>query len=107
MRKIDIDSTPTQELSIPFENDYIFLKMMFRDDCWIMNARYRDKVKNGLRVSCGVLMLTGFNLPFDFTVLSKIKGLDPFLIDSFESGNFELYLLERDELIEIRGNDVP
>jgi len=102
MRKIIIESEPKQEFLIPFEDDFIKVELDFRMERWFMNVSYKDKKVNGLKLASGVLMLQGKNLPFDIFVDDKGLGIDPFRVDCFESGLFDFYLLEREDIEVIR-----
>ena len=106
MRKIDIDSTESQEFSISFEGDLINIVLDFRQGNWFMNVTYNDKTLNGIRLACAVAMLEGKNWPFEIVLDDKGNGLDPYEADSFERGLFDFYLLERDEVELIRGFEV-
>jgi hypothetical protein len=106
MKTISIDDTPFQEFSIPFEGNFITITLNFRLGSWFMNLNYLDKSLNGIKLSSAVLMLAGKNLPFDIVIDDKGSDLDPFSIDSFSLGFFEFNLIERDELVSIRGFEV-
>lgn len=105
MIKIYIENTPFQTLKVPFESDYIELRLYFKNRSWYMSMSYKDKKLNGLKLSSRVLLLKGLNLPFELLVDDSELNLDPYELNSFES-NFKLYLLQRDELIQIRGFEV-
>lgn len=106
MIKVDIDSTEFQEFSVPFEGELINIILNFRFDNWLMNVSYKDKELNGLRLSSAVLMLEGRNFPFEIIIDDKGQGLDPFSAEAFEDGIFDFYILERDEVVNIRGYEV-
>ena len=106
MLKIDIDATEFQEFTVPFEGEFITITLNFRQHIWLMNAAYKEKKVNGLKLSSGVLMLVGKNFPFEIVIDDKGSGLDPFSPDNFEKGIFDFYILERDEISEIRGFEV-
>lgn len=106
MTKIDIDSTEFQEFSIPFEDSLIQIVLNFRFDNWLMNITYLDKQLNGVRLSSGVLLLEGKNLPFEIVIDDKGSGLDPFSADCFERNLFEFLVLDRDEVTNLRGFEV-
>ena len=106
MIKIDIEADELQEFKIPFEDSLITIILSFRDGYWFMNTSYKDKVVNGLKLSSAVLMLQGKNLPFEILIDDKGLGTDPFSVDCFELGIFDFYILEREELEDIRGFEV-
>jgi len=106
MLKINIDDTPFQEFSIPFEGELINIVLSFRLDSWFMDLDFKKKSVKGLKLSSSVLMLQGKNLPFDIFIDDKGLKLDPFHTDSFSKGLFDFLLVERDELTDLRGFEV-
>ena len=106
MKKIEIDSTEFQEFSIPFEGELVTVTLNFRFDNWLMSVSYKDKEVNNLRLSSGVLMLTGKNYPFDILIDDKGTGLDPFRADSFEEDMFDFNFIDREEVESLRGYEV-
>ncbi|MCG3684089.1 hypothetical protein N5915_04430 [Arcobacter lacus] len=105
MLKINIDPNPNQSFNIPYENDIAYIELSFRNQSWYMNITYGDKTINGIRLSSRVLLLKN-NLPFELFIDDKGLNLDPFDLNSFSDNFFDFYLLERDEIADIRGYDV-
>ncbi len=103
---MDIKATGHQSFSHLFEGEYIRFTMMFRQGSWFMDVEYKGVSIHGLRVACGVLMLTGKNYPFEVTIDNNSNGLDPYSIDSFELELFNFILLEREETAFLRGYEV-
>ena len=105
MLKIQIDPTPNQSFNILYESDTIYIDLTFKKNIWYMNFTYGDKIINGIKLSSRVLLLKN-NLPFELFIDDKGLNLDPFNIDSFSENLFDLILLEREEIAEIRGYNV-
>ena len=106
MRLIEIDPKPIQRFYVPFEGENIKVELYFKDaGYWIANFSYSDKSINGVMLASRVLLLEGRNFAFDFVIDDKGLELDPYDLNSFDE-NFSLYLLERDNMSEIRGYDV-
>jgi hypothetical protein len=110
MEIITLKQTDTNAtLIIPFEDTELNLRFKYLVSCqiWIMDIQYKDKQLNGLKLSCGVNMLRGFNLPFDFIVENNLNnGFDPYLDSDLSDGSYSIYLLDRAEMNEIRGYEV-
>jgi len=106
MRKIQIDNDEHQEFVVPFEGNNVNIVMNFRQGSWFMSVSYKNKAVNGIRVASAVLLLMGLNLPFDIIVDDKNLLTDPFSVDSFSSGLFDFYFIDRYELAELRGYKV-
>lgn len=101
----DINTT----ITIPFEDNDIHIKIKYLSivQIWSMNILYKDIQINGIKLSCGVPHLRAKNLPFDFLLENNIKsGFDPYLESDMSDGSYTLYLLEREDMNEIRGYEV-
>lgn len=109
MKQVIISTEPKQKIIIPYEDTNIILIIKYRPtiQSWTMDINFRDEdLVNGKRLVCGIQMLKQFNKPFDFALVDNSKtGLDPFKEDDFTS-RISIYLLERDDLITLRGYDV-
>lgn len=106
MRLIEIDPDANQRFLVPFEGENIEVKLTFKDaGFWVASFAYQEKSINGITLASRVLLLQGLNLPFDFTIDDKNASLDPYDLNSFDE-QFSLYLLEREDMINIRGYDV-
>ena len=77
-------------------------------EIWTIDINYDDKKATGFKLSLNVLHMQSSNFPFDFTVIDLSgRGLDPFRIDDFSENRVALYMFQRDDMEEIRGQDVP
>lgn len=110
MKQITLGTEPKQKLTILFEDTTIDIEFRFNPTIasWNMNINFRDEpLSNGKKITMGLELLKQFNKPFDLIAIeNETTGIDPFKQDDFES-RVSLYLLERADLIEIRGYDVP
>lgn len=106
MRSIGIDPNPNQRFLVPFEGNNIEVDLQYKDaGFWVGSFKYLDKSINGIMLSSRVYLLKGLNLPFDFIIDDLGSNLDPYSLNSFDE-QFILYLLEREDMEEIRGYDV-
>lgn len=109
MKEIIIGLEPKQKITIPYEDTSIVLEIRFRPTIasWTVDITFRDvTIVNGKRLVMGNLLLKQFNKPFDITLKENNNtGIDPYKIDDFKQ-RVSIYLLERSDLIEIRGYDV-
>lgn len=106
MRLIEIEADPNQKFLVPFEGENIEVVLTYKDSgFWVGNFSYQNKSINGITLASRVLLLQGLNLPFDFVIDDKNADLDPYSLNSFDE-QFSMYLLEREDMIKIRGYDV-
>ena len=99
-----------QRHTIAFVESEIQLVLRFAPTVgmWTADIAYRDVVIYGVALSLGVLHIRSHNLPFDFIVTDlSTTGLDPFRRDDFSGDRCALYLLEADDMEELRGAPVP
>lgn len=110
MKRIEnIGNEGLQSQVIPLPNGDAVLTIRFLSpvQIWTMDVTYNEKAIYGVKLSCGVLHMRSKNLPFDFIVEdTSSAGLDPFQIEDFSSGRTILYLVEAEEMEEIRGQAV-
>jgi hypothetical protein len=110
MKEITIGVEPKQKITILYEDTTIILTVKFRPTIasWTVDINFRDgAVVNGKKLVCGLELLKQFNKPFDLTLVDNSNtGIDPFKQDDFSTGRISIYLLERADLIELRGYDV-
>ena len=106
MKKLLLTNDIHQLNQIPFGDDFISLELKFIETCWFANITFKGKTVNGLRLVSGVLLCRGLNYPFDFIIDDKGLELDPFDVESFTSDTFDLLLVERDEMTQLRGYEV-
>jgi len=109
MKQITIGEEPKQTITILFEDTLIILTIKFRPiiQSWTMDINFRDELLvNGKKLVIGLPLLKQFNKPFDIVLQeNQNTGIDPFKQDDFTS-RVSVFLLERDDLIELRGYDV-
>lgn len=106
----NITNEPIQRHTIVFEESEITLTLRFypRTQIWCFDAEFGDWAVYGLKLSVGVLHMVSQNQPFDFIVTDESGvGIDPFQRTDFTSGRCLLYLLEPDDMVELRGDEVP
>ena len=110
MKKITLTDEPKQKLDILFEDAVILIEFRFNPTIanWTMNINFRDtSLVNGKSVTIGLPLLKEFNKPFDLVCVdNKNTGIDPFQLTDFNSNRVSLYLLEREDVEELRGYDV-
>lgn len=110
-RKITgIDSDTHQRHTLQFGDQEIVLSLRYHPtvEMWVMDVTYQGEQALGYKLTTGVLHMRSRNFPFDFVVGDTSGfGLDPIRRDDFETGRCILYLVEADEMEDIRGAPVP
>tara|TARA_R100000655_G_scaffold15789_3_gene34817 strand:+ start:17780 stop:18115 length:336 start_codon:yes stop_codon:yes gene_type:complete len=110
MKRIEnIGNEGLQSQVIPLSNGDAVLTIRFLSlvQIWTMDVTYNERAIYGVKLSCGVIHMRSKNFPFDFIVEdTSSSGLDPFQIEDFSSGRTILYLVEAEEMEEIRGQAV-
>lgn len=77
-------------------------------EAWFIDVEYAGRKVSGVRLACNVSHIRSQNFPFDFAAQDLSgRGLDPFRIDDFSENRVALYMLEADDMADIRGQDVP
>jgi len=77
-------------------------------EMWKMRMEYQGDFIDGVKLSLGAIHFRHKNWPFDIALLcTDNSGLDPYRADDFASGRVELYMVTPEEMIQIRGGDVP
>ncbi|EFH5542028.1 hypothetical protein OGV36_07810 [Citrobacter sp. Cb008] len=77
-------------------------------EMWKMRVEYNDDYIDGVKLSLATLHFRHKNWPFDImTKATDGNGIDPYRADDFASGRIEMYLVTPEEMIDIRGGDVP
>ena len=105
----NIGSESIQKHTILFGDYEIILLLRFysRNKMWLMDVNYRTTAFYGVKLSVGVLHMLSKNLPFDFIVSDLSgNGIDPFKSTDFSNGRCQLYLLEADDMQDIRNVEV-
>ena len=102
MRTFTITDQANQKFTIPFED------MEMDEELDSIDIEDTEGfILNGYKMSAGVRLLSQNNRPYDiFIVDNSDLGLDPFSINSLKIGLYTFLLLERNDLITIRGYDV-
>lgn len=110
MRRIDnIGSETLQRHTILFQESEIVITLRFSPtvELWTMDVEYKDFVIYGVSLVVGVLHMESSNQPFGFVVQDTTGfGLDPFRRNDFIEGRNALYLVEPDEMTDVRGIEV-
>jgi hypothetical protein len=111
MRQIEnITTDPIQDHTIFFDESEITLTLRFypRTQIWCFDVEFGEWAVYGIKCSVGVLHIRSQNKPFDFFVTDESgSGIDPFQLSDFSTGRCNLYMLESDDMVEIRGDEVP
>lgn len=77
-------------------------------EMWKMRMEYNGDFIDGVKLSLGTLHFRHKNWPFDIAILTTDNsGIDPYRVDDFSTGRCEMYLVTPEEMIEVRGGDVP
>lgn len=80
------------------------LKYLSVAESWIVDVTYKEKTIYGVKLSVGVLHMKAQNYPFDFVVIDNENlGLDPVRIDDFSLNRCSIFMLESDDMENIRG----
>lgn len=106
----NITDEPIQRHVLLFDRGeaVIFIRHLPTVEMWKMRVEYRDDFIEGVKLSLGALHFRHKGWPFDIALLATdSSGIDPYRADDFASGRCELYMVTPDEMIEIRGGDVP
>ena len=110
MRQIEnIGNEGLQTITIPLPNGDLVMTIRYMSvvQIWTMDVTYNGRTLNGVKLSVGVLHMRSKNYPFDFICEDTSgAGLDPFQVEDFSTGRTILYLVEADEMDEIRGQPV-
>lgn len=106
----NVTDEPIQRHVLLFERGeaVVTLRHLPTVEMWKMRVEYLDDFIDGVKLSLGALHFRHKNWPFDIALLcTDNSGIDPYRADDFASGRCELYMVTPDEMIEIRGGDVP
>jgi hypothetical protein len=110
MRTFTITDQANQKFTIPFEDIEIKVQVRFLTipQIWVIDIEDTDGFSiNGYKMSAGVRLLMQNNRPYDIYIVDNSNlGLDPFSANSFKEGLYTFLLLERADLVTIRGYDV-
>lgn len=110
MRQIlNIDSNANQRHVLLFDEFEITLDLRYLSpvQMWTMSLEYKDWSIKGVKLSCGVLHIRSSNQPFDFVCIDNFGlGQDPFRLSDFDDERCSLFLLDPDDMLNIRGISV-
>lgn len=105
-RLTNITSETLQRHLILFEDDGVVtltLRFYPKTQHWAFDAEYKGRSVYGVKLSVGVLHIKSKNFPFDFFVVDGSGlGIDPFQRNDFHSGRCNIYIMETDDMLEIR-----
>ncbi len=105
MREIPITDDEKQDFSIDANGESIEIKVRYNAviSQWSMSVVGQQ---DGMVLATGLTIMDTIR-PYNFTVYSNNKtGVSPHNYDDFSGGNYSLILLERDDMIKVRGYDV-
>lgn len=106
----NITNEAIQSHVVLLEGKEINLELRFLPvaEMWMISVEYQGVKATGFRLANNVLHMQSTNYPFDFIAVDQSeRGLDPYRIDDFSEGRVNLYMLQRADMEEIRGQDVP
>lgn len=106
----NITDEPIQRHILIFERGEVVvtLRHLPTVEMWKMRVEYNDGYIDGVKLSLGTLHFRHKNWPFDIALIcTDGSGIDPYRADDFVSGRIEMYLVTPEEMIDIRGGDVP
>jgi len=107
MRLIDaITDDASQIHLITLDDNEVTLELRFLSvvQIWVMNVTYKDKTIKGVKLSLGALHMVSKNFPFDFILEdTSTFGIDPYKQDDFSGERCRFYIVDPNEMAEIRG----
>ncbi|EKN5984137.1 hypothetical protein ACJQ62_001525 [Yersinia enterocolitica] len=106
----NITDEPIQRHVLLFDRGeaVIIIRHLPTVEIWKIRVEYQGDFIDGVKLSLGALHFRHKNWPFDIALLcTDNSGIDPHRADDFASGRCELYMVTPEEMIEIRGGDVP
>ena len=110
IRVNNLTSEAHQRHIIIFDEQEVELVLRYLSpvESWFINVTFANRSAYGFKLALNTLHMLSQNFPFDFVVedLSG-RGVDPFRIDDFSENRCALYMLQTDDMISIRGQDVP
>lgn len=111
MRRIEnIGDETLQRHTILFQESEIVITLRYSPtvELWTIDVDYKGFLIYGLGLAVDVLHMESSNQPFGFVVEDTTgSGLDPFRRSDFLEGRTVLYLVDADEMADIRGLEVP
>lgn len=103
------DETHQRHLVIVDEQEVtVVLRFLPVVERWVVNVSYAGRELNGTMLALNTLHMQSANFPFDFIVSDLTgRGVDPFRRDDFSDDRCALFMLEAEDMAEIRGQNVP
>lgn len=95
-----------QRHTILFEESEVIIDIRFYAtiQMWVADMFYKDFVVRGQKLSLGTTHILELNQPFDFAVTDESQeGIDPFRLNDFSDDRCRLYMLEADDVADLRG----
>lgn len=106
----NITSEAFQRHTIVLDDQEVELTLRFLPtvEGWFFDVTFGGRTVKGFKLALNTLHMVSQNFPFDFVSedLSG-RGIDPFRIGDFIENRCALYMLQTDDMTEIRGQDVP
>lgn len=106
----NLGSESYQIHNVIFEQSQVVIDLFFSPvvERWFFDVSYNGFSAKGIAVSLGTTHIKELNQPFDILCEDTSGlGIDPFQLDDFSSDRCRLYLLDRDDMFQLRGFDVP
>lgn len=110
IKLINITDDAHQQHIVITDDQEITLTLRFLPvvQAWFFDVSYGGRSASGFRLALNVLHMQSQNFPFDFIVEDTSgRDIDPFRLDDFATGRCNLYMLQSEDMAEIRGQDVP
>lgn len=102
----NITNQPQQSFTL-LSGDYSFevtLRFSQASASWFMNISGYGKSYNGIRMTCGVPLLSNTNMPIEMLIVDNSENdVDPFKIDDFSNGRCSILFLTPEEVSRLRG----
>lgn len=110
MTILPITNEASQTMRFDFENSVLTINLVYLPmvQSWFLSVLENDAmIINGIRLAINDGTIRFLNKPYDFVVEEKSGTfIDPCMQDDFTS-RCTLNILDRAEMIQIRGYDVP
>lgn len=101
---IDLTNDPKQSVQVPFSDGTATISVFFStvNNCWFMSVSYGNNTVNGILIEQGVNLTYPFRHIFPFGIICiSDSGLRPVYLDSFETEEADLILLNPEENFDI------
>lgn len=101
---IDINNDPKQTIQVPFNDGTATIGVWYStaNNCWFMSVSYGTNTVNNILIDQGVNLTYPFRHMFPFGIICiSDSGLRPLYLDSFETAEADLILLNPEENFNI------